>query len=187
MEGWTRDSPRRPPLLSGELAGLFSFWDLLSLRVIGKLIDRKVPREAIANGAEHLASRLGTHRPFAHEKLATVGTAFFAEIDDGWEDAGQKGQLAFQSVIRPLLNPITFNESSMAAIWRPHENVWINPAVQAGAPCVDGTRVPTSLLASLFNANEHTADDYFADDCDDYGLTPQQVGAALEYELTLAA
>ena len=114
VEGWTRSRSSRPPLLTGELAGLFSFWDLISLRVIGELIDRGVPRDAIATGAEHLARNLGTDRPFAHEKLATVGAGFFADITDGWENAGLGGQLAFQSTIEPLLEPITFNEESMA-------------------------------------------------------------------------
>ena len=30
------------------------------------------------------------------------------------------GQLAFQNMVKPLLKPITFNDSNMASIWRPH-------------------------------------------------------------------
>ena len=186
VEGWTRPRSSRPPLLTGELAGLFSFWDLISLRVIAELIDRGVPRDAIATGAEHLARSLGTDRPFAHEKLATVGAGFFADITDGWEDAGLGGQLAFQSTIEPLLEPITFNEASMAMIWRPCPSVWINPEVQAGAPCVDGTRIPTAQIAGLLNADD-LVDENINIVCDDYRITVEQVEAALDYELSLAA
>lgn len=184
VEGWTRSRSSRPPLLTGELAGLFSFWDLISLRVIGELIDRGVPRDDIATGAEHLARSLGTDRPFAHEKLATVGAGFFADITDGWEDAGLGGQLAFQSTIKPLLEPITFNEASMAMIWRPSPGVWINPEVQAGAPCVDGTRIPTSQIAGLLDI-DNLVDKDINLACDDYRVTSEQVQAALDYELSL--
>ncbi|MYH44099.1 MAG: DUF433 domain-containing protein [Acidimicrobiaceae bacterium] len=186
VEGWTRPSGGSPPLLVPELAGLFSFWDLLSLRVVAELIQRGVPRKDIARGAEHLAVTLGTDRPFAHRGLATVGAGFFADVAGDWQDAGKRGQLAFQGVIEPLLEPITFNDSHMASIWRPHAGVWINPGVQAGAPCVDGTRVPTHLLASLLDIDEPDEDDLEAA-CDDYRLTADQVRAALGYELALAA
>ena len=76
----------------------------------------------------------------------------------------------------------------MAEIWRPHPGIWINPAVQAGTPCVDGTRVPTSLLAGLVNTSNGSAPAAIDDEvCDDYRLTSEQVGAALAYELALAS
>lgn len=186
VEGWTRPRAGEPPLLTGELAGLFSFWDLLSLRVIAELTRRRVPRDHIARGAHHLAQSLGTDRPFAHRGLATVGVGFFAEIADGWEDAGLRGQLAFQDMIEPLIRPITFNDSDMASIWRPHAGIWVNPAVQAGTPCVDGTRVPTQLLASLLGMEDVDEGDLL-EVSDDYRLTAAQVRAALDYELALVA
>lgn len=186
VEGWTRPLGDRPPLLAPELAGLFSFWDLLSLRVVAELTQRGVPRMDIARGAEHLAVTLGTDRPFAHRRLATVGAGFFADVAGDWQDAGQRGQMAFQDVIEPLIEPIIFDDSHMASIWRPHAGVWINPGVQAGAPCVDGTRVPTHLLASLLDPGEPDEVDFEAT-CDDYRLTADQLRAALSYELALAA
>ena len=124
VEGWTRSRCGTPPLLTGELRGLFSFWDLVSLRVVAELRRRGVPRDHIARGAKHLERALGTDRPFAHEALATVGTGFFADVAGEWEDAGLGGQLAFQATVQPLLKPITFNDDKMASIWRPHESVW---------------------------------------------------------------
>lgn len=169
------------PLLVGELGELFSFWDLLSLRVIAELSSRGVPRNQIATGARYLADELGTDRPFAHQGLATVGRGFFADVDC-WVDVGLGGQQAFQVVVEPLLKPITFDESGMAAIWRPYTSVWINPKVQAGSPCVDGTRIPTATLAQL-----HVAGLEFEDLSDDYQLSLQQVEAAIRYENSLAA
>lgn len=187
VEGWTRDSRDRPSLLIGELGTFFSFWDLISLRVVAELIARLVPRAQIAIGARHLAARLGTDRPFAHEHLATVGSGFFAEVDGIWEDAGLSGQQAFSNMVEPLLKPIVFNDDHMAAIWRPAQGVWVNPAVQAGAPCIDGTRVPTRLVAGLARTTEGEESEHLADMCDDYRLTPKQVQQAVDYEQQLAA
>lgn len=181
VEGWTRAGAERAPLLLGELDGLFSFWDLLSLRVIGELVERGVPRGKIARGAEYLATELETHRPFAHKRLATVGQGFFADVGS-WVDVGMGGQQAFQIVIEPLLEPITFNEAGMAAIWRPHTSVWVNPEVQAGAPCVDGTRIPTQTLVDL-----HKGGLDVGDLTDDYLLSSEQVRDAIRYEDSLAA
>lgn len=186
VEGWTRTRSGAPPLLTGELEGLFSFWDLVSLRVIAELRRRGVPRHHILRGARHLEQTLGTDRPFAHEALATVGTGFFADVAGEWEDAGLGGQLAFQATVEPLLKPITFNDDKMASIWRPHNSVWINPGVQAGTPCVDGTRVPTRLLAHMLSPEDPDELD-LKEVCDDYRLTAQQVLSALEYEVALAA
>ncbi|MCY4102478.1 MAG: DUF433 domain-containing protein [bacterium] len=189
VEGWTRSDRRANPLLTGELAGLFSFWDLMSLRVIAVLLDRGVGRDHIRNGATYLARRLGTDRPFAHKSLATMGAGFFAEVEpgEGWENVRQGGQLAFQAVVVPLLEPIEFNDEGMAAIWRPRAEVWINPAVQAGEPCVNGTRVPTGLIARLLSAEDDRApsDEEIAEVSDDYRLSVAQVRAALGFEHSL--
>ncbi len=184
IENWTRTGARKPPILTPELEGLFSFWDLMSLRVMAKLIDKGVKRDHIITGAEHLAQALGTNRPFAHKSLAAAGTGFFTSIYQtvGWEDIRQGGQLVFQEVVSPLLEPITFDDSDMAAIWRPHLHVWINPEVQAGEPCIDGTRVPTGLIAALIST-----DDDIAEVTDDYRLSEEQVRAALDFEYSLAA
>ena len=161
----------------------------MSLRVIADLLDRGVRRDHVLTGATYLARRLGTNRPFAHESLTTVGAGFFAEVESefGWEDVGRGGQLAFQDVILPLVKPIEFNDEGMAAIWHPRAGVWINPAVRASEPCVDGTRVPTELIARLLPADEdeEPSDDDIADVSGDYRITVAQVRSALEFELSL--
>ena len=44
VASWMRPRSGIPLLLAGELNGLYSFWDMLSLRVIAELVDRGVPR-----------------------------------------------------------------------------------------------------------------------------------------------
>ena len=186
VASWARPYRSLPPLLIGELDGLFSFWDLVSLRVIGELVDRGVPRARILRGAEHLANELQTSRPFAHQHIATVGAGFFARVADDWDDVGLGGQMALQGVIEPLLQPITFNDAQMASKWQPREHICIDPTVQAGAPCVEGTRVPTEMLAGFVDLKQKGGDD-LSEVCDLYRLEEYQVEAAVEYERSLAA
>ena len=81
-------------------------------------------------------------------------------------------------MIEGLLDPIEFGPDLYASIWRPTNGVWLNPKVQAGAPCIDGTRVPTRVVADLEAVGEH-----IEDIADDLSLDITQVHAALQYEL----
>lgn len=156
---------------------IMCFLDLISLWVISELIRRRVPRREIRSGGEYVATRVGTNYPFAHQELATVGAGFFGKFEV-WVDVGKGGQGSFPSVIEELLNPIEFGSDRHASIWRPAKSVWLNPEVQAGAPCIDGTRVPTKVIADLEAAGDH-----IEDIAEDLSLNVQQVRAALEYEL----
>ena len=171
---WARGTD---PLHHVESDRIISFLDLISLWVISELIRRGVPRREIRAGGEYVAEHVGTRYPFAHRDLATVGAGFFGKFKE-WVDVGKGGQGSFPAVIEELLSPIEFGSDLHASIWRPAEGVWLNPEVQAGAPCVDGTRVPTKVIADLEAAGDH-----IEDIADDLSLDISQVRAALQYEL----
>lgn len=122
---------------------ILTFLDLISLLVISELVRRRVPRPEIRKGGEYLSRELDTNFPFAHRGIATAGAAFFGNLGE-WVDVGKGGQIAFQQVIREYLKPVIYGEDDLASVWRPHPRILINPAVQAGAPCIEGTRVPTN-------------------------------------------
>lgn len=180
---WTSNRAGKPALVEPSQGDLFSFHDLISLRVIAELWNRKVSTDEIRAGIDFLARELGTDRPLAHKHLATVGNQFFAKVGE-WYDAGKGGQGAFELVIRPVLKPIEYDSDDMASLWRPHDWVWINPRVQAGSPCVDETRILTSLLAGMAEGED---EDDLQDLADDFDLELGAVRAALDYERELAA
>ncbi len=161
----------------GDHDRIISFLDLISLWVISELISRGVSKREIRAGGEYVAQKVGTDYPFAHRNLATAGTGFFGKMTT-WVELGKRGQGSFQAGIEGLLNPIEFGSDLHASIWRPANGVWINPEVQAGAPCIEGTRVPTKDVADLEAVGEHL-------ECiaDDLNLNIAQVRAALRYEL----
>ncbi|WP_420612099.1 DUF433 domain-containing protein [Candidatus Spongiisocius sp.] len=170
---WTRGAD---PLHHVESDRIISFLDVISLWVISELVMRGVPKREIRVGGEYVAEHVGTNYPFAHQSLATVGAGFFGKFRE-WVDLGKGGQRSFPEVIEELLSPIEFGPDLHASVWRPAEGVWLNPKVQAGTPCVDGTRVPTRAIADLEAAGDH-----IEDIADDLSLDIGQVRAAVQYE-----
>jgi uncharacterized protein (DUF433 family) len=162
---------------------LFDFEDLVSLLVIAQLWQREVHITEIRRGIEVLREELGVDRPLAHvdapSRLATVGRAFFANIGE-WADAGKGFQLAFQPMIEPVLRPLEYDSDGMAQLWRPVDLVTATPVVQAGTPCVEATRVPTTTIDGLVRVGEDIEDIAF-----DLDLQIEQIEAALRFESAL--
>lgn len=177
---WTK-GPR--PLVPPAFDGFFDFEDLVSLLVVAELHRRDVPTSDIRIGIEKLARELGVDRPLAHidakDRIATVGRSFFANIGD-WFDAGKGLQGVFQPVIEPVLKPLEYSTSGMANLWRPIDRVTATPIVQAGTPCVEKTRVPTSTLAGLAKVGEDLDDIAY-----DLDLLVEEVEAGLKFEAAL--
>jgi uncharacterized protein (DUF433 family) len=165
------------------LSRAFSFVDLVSLKVVSDLRRRKVSEADIRQGVMYLEELTGHAKPFAHrdvvELLATSGTALLVDIQGGWYDIGKGGQGASKEVVRLWLKRVSYDNAGVAELWRPAKLILINPAVQAGAPCVEGTRVPTGTIADM--AAEDPVD-VVADDLD---LTFEQVSAAVAFERSL--
>jgi uncharacterized protein (DUF433 family) len=180
LSRWTTG---KRPLVSPAFERFFDFEDLVSLLVISELWRRGVHTSEIRRGIEVLADELSVDRPLAHidapKRLATVGRAFFANIGE-WTDAGKGFQLAFQPMIEPVLRPLEYDTHGMAHLWRPLEFVTATPVVQAGTPCVEATRVPTTTIDGLVRVGEEIEDIAF-----DLDLEIEQIEAALRFEAAL--
>lgn len=179
----------KAPLVEPSLGWAFSFLDLISLRVVVTLRRRGVKLDEIRNGIRYLSKQLKTDRPLAHEELATVGDSWFANIaaaraesDPDWVNAGKSGQGAFFAIIEPAIDRIEYDHS-MASRWRPAERVSIDPEVQTGAPCIDGTRIPTATVIELVRKGGDDPEDVAFD----LEIDIEDVNAALVFEDALAA
>lgn len=177
---WTQGAESLHPVSQPSLC----FLDVISLHVISRLRQENVPLKEIRRGGRYLANKLNTPYPFAHQQLATAGAAFFGTLPENdesglenWYDLGKWGQGSFQETIQDVLQPIAFGSDQLARVWRPAEGVLVNPLVQAGAPCIEGTRVPTRLIADLISRGESAT--AIANDLD---LEISQVKAAIAYE-----
>lgn len=167
---------------------LFTFWDLVTARVIGSLLASKVPLANIRDAREHLRSRVDSDWPLAHygglSRLANVGrNVYYDDGPDGrpdWLDATLGGQVPLDVVVKPLLHRLEFDADGLAQAWSPLDGILLRPSVQAGTPCVEGTRVSTRLLADLWERGARPTDL-----ADDYELPLRLVRQALKYEADL--
>jgi uncharacterized protein (DUF433 family) len=158
VEGWTRPTSRRPRLLEAELDPLYSFYDLLTAKLIRELSQRGVPLGEIATGIDYLQQSTGSDRPFAHQEMATSGRNWFNKRGDQTVDVGKGGQLAWGDAVSPTLRSLSYGQGGMATVWRPMPRIWINPDVQAGASCIDESRTTTRLIWDLVEAGNSPAD-----------------------------
>jgi uncharacterized protein (DUF433 family) len=163
---------------------LFTFWDLITVRVTATLLGRKVPLSHIRDARDHLTTKVDSDWPLAHfavlSRIANVGrSVYVGDGDDGedWFDATLGGQLPLDVVVEPLLQRLKFENHKLATEWSPREGIVLRPTVGAGTPCVEGTRIPTALLADLAAQGESVVDL-----ADDYELTPDVVRRAIAYE-----
>jgi uncharacterized protein (DUF433 family) len=185
---WSRETSSHAALVVPSLNGMYSFHELVSLYLVAQLVRRGVRLAEIAQGIRTLSAQLETETPLAHEALAdlaTAGRAFMARAaGDGeeWVDVGLGGQRAFQSVIEPSLRQIEYGADHLARIWRPRERIALNPEVQAGAACVQGTRITTATIMRIVAAGDDVEDV-----AEDYDLEVEDVVAALEFEQGLRA
>lgn len=180
----TPDAKGNPALVTPSHQRAFAFVDLVSLAVVAELYRRDVSEVELRRGLRFLEQEYGFSHPLAHkpviDALATSGGSLLAKLDKGWFDIGKGGQGAFEEIIRIYLKAVGYDDLGVAAIWRPSLCVVLDPRIQAGAPCVEGTRIPTATIVDLL------LDDSAEEIAEEYGLTVKEVNAAREFELRLS-
>ena len=136
---------------------LIEFEDLISMRVIAALRAASVSWPAIRQAEQWLRRETQSERPFATETLWTGQRQIFVEWRKQLVAASSAGQLAFDLLMDYLLpvNDLMFSEEThMATSWEPSNGVVLEPAIQFGAPCIKGTRIPTRTVAGMIEAGD---------------------------------
>ncbi|WP_426572253.1 DUF433 domain-containing protein [Aquihabitans sp. McL0605] len=171
-----------PALLPPSHKWAYSFHDLVSLAVIAVMKQRQVSTSAVRQSIIYLGAKFETERPLAHKKvvgqLMTAGDAVL--LGDG-EEASAGGQMAMLETVETYLRRIEYGKGSrMASLWRPARYVTLDPQVQAGAPCIAGTRVPTTTVWGRMERGESAGDVAW-----DLELEVRAVRAAARFEANL--
>ena len=181
---WTRrwlEMPAKDGVRGSELT--LTFIDLISMRVIAALRGARVGWTNIKNFETRLRETAGVKKPFASEFLWT-GRAL-ADSKSSFAPNGRNGRTAFETLRRNLLpaHGLTFcEESGMAEFWTPARGVRLHPQIQFGAPCIEGTRIPTIAISSMVKGGDSRK---FA--ARSYRISSESVEAAIEWERRLEA
>jgi uncharacterized protein (DUF433 family) len=183
---WSTNSTNGRAIVPPTFDRWFSFSDLAAFRVALLVREHQVADRQLRRGVETLRTRTGLAQPLADReiiaRLATSGDSFLWRLPNHeFEDIGHGGQGVFANAVELYLSNIAFDDHGHPTRWQPSDGVVIDPAIQAGAPCVAGTRIPTATIADLL-AEEH-AEQVAAD----FDLSIEAVLLAEKFEQMLSA
>jgi uncharacterized protein (DUF433 family) len=176
-----------------------SFYDLVEAHILRAAVEKHVPLRHIKRGLVYLRSQSPTNaRPLLSYNFKTDGKYLLVGGMLGSKDrdlralvnASQYGQLE----MRPLLpqelsllegfdeyfNLVRRDKNKMPDTLFPkdgHKLVSITSGVFSGRPVVEGTRIPTAVIAQRFKAGEGV--NALAKD---YHLSKEKIEAAIQYE-----
>ena len=181
----------RKGMASSQLLGisgrdlLIAFEDLVSLRVIAALRGAGVGWPAIRSAQEWLRRQTGAASPFATEDLWAGQGQIFVDWTSRLISASRNGQLAFD-ILEAYLIPIhglSFCErTGMACSWQPSDFVLLKPEIQFGAPCVEGTRIPTRAIFGMIEDGDSVG--WVAQA---YSISDSEAQAAYDWETRMYA
>lgn len=170
---------------------LLSFVNLVEAHVLSALrrehaIQLPKVRTAIAYLRNHLHSR----HPLADQQFETDGLDLFVQKYGTLINITRDGQLAMRNVLQSFLKrvkrdaqgaPVKLYLFVRGAIDEPFAVV-VDPAVSFGRPVLEGTGIPTEVLAQRYKAG-----DSYEQLVEDYGRPKEQIEEAIRYELLKAA
>lgn len=176
-----------PPITSRhEPPGAVSFVDLVEVIAAGKLRQKGFSLRRIRQINEYCQLALNTDRPLVTETFKTNGRDIFVKAESGFllDVLHQRGTQAWDEVLDPFLDTLDY-EDEMARRWWPRgkgEPIVVDPDYGFGLPVVWRSGVRTEIVAERFRAGDEQREIAY-----DFGISPEEVRAALRYEMPDAA
>jgi uncharacterized protein (DUF433 family) len=194
---WTRGYwfvHRGKPQWSGPIVGggaerisdapFLDFADLIEVRCLSALRDKKIGWSAIRLASLRAKDVLGTTHPFSSDRFKVVGRSILAEIKDESGDRRLldlvRDQWVFDElVMERLRRGLHYADKDQPQWWTPIDNrtVVVHPARAFGAPVVLPSGIRTRVLYGSFRAEQsHDAVARW------YNVTVEAVMDAVEFE-----
>ena len=167
-----------------------SFGAVVTSRAVSLLLSFGVSLDRIGIAHDYLKEETGLEYPFAWRRFwmesPTASRHVYTRLNQLIVAASATGQLTFTDLLHGEVTrgwSMGFDGSvdELATSWSPASGVVIDPLVQSGVPCVEGTRTPTSSLYGCVEAG-----DSVEDVAEWFNLSETQVKAAVDWESRLA-
>ena len=186
LRGWIRRGLASPDLAAVRGPRLtLTFEDLISMRAVAVLRSAGARWTDIKKADRWLRETTGAKRPFASEYLWTGQEHALADLPPRAISDDENGRTAFDALRQRIIpaHGLTFNEDTgMAWTWTPAKGVKLHPQIQFGAPCIPGTRIPTSAIYGMVNGGDPPG--FVARS---YDISMESLEAALDWESRLDA
>ena len=168
-----------------------SFRNVVELHVLAAL-RRKHKIDMPVVPGDHLPVQAARHTaPLADQQMLTDGKDLFVEQLGKVVNISRDGQLEMRSLMEVYLLRIERDPAGLPVRLFPFTRLRIedsprlivlNPHVQFGRPCIEGTGIPTSVIAERYRAGES-----FEALAEDYGQPSPSIQEAIRFEFITAA
>jgi len=173
----------KPLILRPSDSSLLSLTNLVEvhvLRIIRKV--HGVGLDKVRSALDYLEQQLDVSHPLATVRFKTDGVDLFVESINRLVNASRSGELAMRSALEGLLTQVEYNHAEAIRFYPVPEVIAIDPSVSFGQPIVVGTGIPTSAIASLYNAGDEIENIAYEYDCN-----IEQIKSAIQFEASLLA
>jgi uncharacterized protein (DUF433 family) len=165
---------------------IISFLDLIDVLVVGRLVREGVSFRYLRRAHSHLMAEFKHQHPFCRKGIFTDGREVFiheaSSIDDPRLRELVTRQYQIPAIVMPFLRRVDYDPASqLARRWRIAEGVIVDPGRQFGKPILEGTGIPTRIIATAYEANDR--DDSAVADW--YGIEARTVRTAVGFERSL--
>ena len=169
-----------------------SFTNLIEIHVLRAIRKHhKIQLDKVRTALDFLEEQLKVSHPLAHEAFRTDGISLFIERYGNLINASAQGQIQLKEVLTQHLERIEPDDSGLAIKLYPFTRsdeahnpriVVIDPRIAFGRLIIDGTGIPTHIIAERYKAG-----DSLQDLVEDYDCDPSQIEEAIRCEIPLAA
>ena len=167
--------------------GFINFLELVSYRMVATMRAYGISSRDIQIAHALLRERWEWRYPFAMEPIWIGAPDIFVHIGDTPVAVTRFWQASLE-FMRDFLIPVEsgfhglrFDVDDEATTWTPYEGVVLNPRLQFGEPCIEGTRVPTETIWAFYQSGDSV--DMLAEM---YSLPSPKIEAAIAWEETIA-
>ena len=168
-----------------------SFINLVEAHVLSALRrEHAIQFLKVRKAVAYLSNQLQSRHPLADQQFETDGLNMFIQKYGQLINITRDGQLAMRNVLESFLKrvkrdaqgaPVKLYLFVRGAVEEPFAVV-VDPAVSFGRPVLEGTGIPTEILAQRYKAG-----DSYEQLVEDYGRPKEEIEEAIRYELLKAA
>lgn len=168
-----------------------SFINLVEAHVLNAIRrEHKILLPKIRKAIDYLRKDFRTRHPLADQQFETDGLDLFTQKYGRLINISREGQLAMREMLQAFLKRIKRDPKGVpiklylftrrGEVGEPMAVV-VDPTLSFGRPVLEGTGIPTAILAERYKAG-----DSIDELAEDYGRPRQEIEEAIRYELKAA-